>query len=330
MTDGVNTRSWQMTLPTAITVWAIIVAAAAIAGVWLGYSGRQFAIALTVAAALFAFEFWLAAPKVLSRAQTFLGSLAPIVPLAAVILYSLGVTGSGRWLIAGAGYAVIPPLLLASAAGKAPGVWQDYAAAVFIWIAIWLQPPYRMLYRVFPYPPPLQHTLSILLALSTAVAGYILVRRLEGAGYGVEWKPGFGTAFLFSFFIFAAIAIPLGLKIHFITFGPNFSRMHPLSLVVAAVGISFFTAWPEEFFFRGILQNCLTRNLNNKWLGLVAASVIFGFSHILHAPAPNWKYVLLATIAGLFYGRAYMKTGSIFPGVLVHGLVDFTWHILFR
>ncbi len=317
-----------MTLPTAIVVWAIVVAMAAVAGVWLGFSGHRFAVALAIAAALFAFEFWLAAPKVLARARASLGTLAPLIPLAAVIIYSLAVTGSGRWLLAGAGYAIIPPLLLASAAGKAPGAWQDYVAAVIIWIAIWLEPPNRMLYHVFPYPPALEHTLSILLALSTAVAAYILVRRLEGVGYAIEWKRGFGMAFLFSFFIFAAIAIPLGIKIHFISFAPSLSRIR--GLPVAAIGIFFFTAWPEEFFFRGILQNCLTRNLKNKWLGLVAASVIFGFSHILHAPVPNWKYVVLATIAGLFYGRAYMKTGSIFPGVLVHGLVDLTWHVLFK
>ena len=58
--------------------------------------------------------------------------------------------------------------------------------------------------------------------------------------------------------------------------------------------------------------------------------MIFGLSHIFHAPYPNWKYVLLATIAGLFYGHAWMKTGSLLPGVLVHALVDISWHVLFR
>lgn len=316
-----------MTLPVAIAVWAVIVGVTAYLGIWLGFSGHRFAIALAVGAGLFAFEFWLAAPKVLERARP-LGMLAPLVPLAAAILYSLAVTGSGRWLLAGAGYAIIPALLLASSAGKPPGTWEDYAAAVFIWLAVWPNPPYRMLYHVFPYPPPLEHTLSILLAISTAVAAYILVRRLEGVGYAIEWRKGFGPAFAFSFFIFAAIAIPLGIKIHFIAFNPTLARLR--SFPLAAAGIFFFIAWPEEFFFRGILQNCLTRSFNNKWAGLLLASVIFGFSHILHAPAPNWKYVLLATIAGIFYGRAYMKTGSIFPAVLVHGLVDLTWHFLFK
>lgn len=321
-----------MTLPAAIALWTLIVAGTATAGVWLGLSGHRFVIALGVAAALFAFEFWLAAPRTLERAQAFLGghgrALAPLVPLAAVILYSLGVTGSGRWLLVGVAYVAVPSLLLASSAGKPPGTWEDYAAAIFIWLAVWLEPPARLLYHIFPYPPPLEHTLSILLALSTAVAAYLLLRRVDGVGYAVEWRRGFGSAFFFSFVIFAVIAIPLGIRIHFITFGPSLARVR--ALPVAAIGILFFTAWPEEFLFRGIVQNCLTRSFNNKWAALIVASVIFGFSHILHAPSPNWKYVLLATIAGVFYGRAYMKTGSLLPGALVHALVDLTWHVLFR
>ena len=255
-------------------------------------------------------------------------ALAPIVLLAAVIIYSLGVTGSGKWLLVGAIYVVVPALLLATSAGKSPGTFADYAAAVLIWLGIWLLPPYRLLYYIFPYPPPLQHTLSILLALSTAVAAYLLLRRLDGIGYAVEWRRGFGFAFAFNFVVFAAIAILLGMKIGFLAFDPTMSRLR--SLPVAAVGILFFTAWPEEFLFRGILQNCLSRTFKNQWAGLIAASIIFGFSHILHAPVPNWKYVLLATIAGIFYGRAWMKTGSLLPGTLVHALIDLSWHILFR
>jgi uncharacterized protein len=327
-----NSRSLQLTLPVAITIWAILIASTAIAGAWLGFGGLRFAIALTVAALLFAFEFWLAAPRVLDRARNWVGShgyrLAPIVPLVGVVVYSLGVTGSGRWLVAGALYAILPALLLSTAAGKPAGAWTDYATAAFIWLAIWLTPPYRLLYHIFPYPPPLEHTLSILMALSTAVAAYILLRRLDGVGYAVEWRRGFAFEFAFNFILFAAIAIPLGMKIGFLTFDPTIARIR--SIPVAGVGILFFTAWPEEFFFRGIVQNCLTRSFKNQWAGLAVAAVIFGFSHILHSPAPNWKYVLLATIAGIFYGRAWIKTGSILPGTLVHALVDLSWHVLFR
>jgi membrane protease YdiL (CAAX protease family) len=321
-----------MNLPTAIVVWTIIVAATSVAGVHLGFGGRRFAVALGVAAVLFAFEFWLAAPVALARARDWLGghgrALAPIVPLFAVILYSFGVRGSWQWMLAGAAYAVIPSLLLATSAGKAPGTWEDYAAAIFIWAAVWPTPPYRLLYHIFPYPLPLMHTLSILMALSTGVAAYVLLRRLDGIGYAFEWKRGFGWNFAFHFVALAAIAIPLGLAIRFLTFAPTLARVR--ALPVAAIGILLFTAWPEEFLFRGVLQNCLSRTFKNQWAGLIVASVIFGFSHILHSPVPNWKYVVLATIAGLFYGRAWMKTGSLLPGTLVHALIDLSWHILFR
>jgi hypothetical protein len=250
--------------------------------------------------------------------------LAPLVPLFAVLVYSFAVSGNLKMMLAGAAYAVLPALLLARGAGKPPGIWEDYAAAVVIWLPV----EFRWMYRIFPYPPPLTHVLTILMALSTGVAAFILLRRLEGVGYGIEWRRGFAWIVALYFMIFAAIAIPFGIGMHFLAFAPSLHREHFLPL--SAVGILFFTAWPEEFLFRGILQNLLSHTMKNEWAGLVVTSVIFGLSHIFHAPYPNWKYVLLATVAGLFYGHAWMRTRSIVPGTLVHAFVDISWRILFR
>jgi len=192
------------------------------------------------------------------------------------------------------------------------------------------------MYRLFPYPPPLIHVFTILMALSTGVAAFVYVRRLEGIGYAVEWRRGFAWNFGFHFVVFAAIAIPLGLRLGFLAFNPMLPRIRsvPLSGIatfpISALGILFFTAWPEEFLFRGILQNLLSRTLKNEWAGLIVASALFGLSHIVHAPYPNWRYAAIATIAGLFYGRTWMKTRSLVPGTLIHALVDISWHILFR
>jgi uncharacterized protein len=324
--------SWQLKFSTALAVWALIVAAAAFEGVRRGFHGRAFFIALAVAAALFAFELLLAAPRVLQFAQGALGGraayLGSLVPLFAVLSYSLSVTGSWQLLLLGAAYAVLPALLLASSAGKSPGTWEDNAAFLLIALPVVLPVPTRLLYRVFPYPPPLSHTLTILMALSTAVAAFVLLRRLDGVGYAVAWSRGFTTNFALHFAIFAAIAIPVGVKLGFLEYQPSLVRGRSSPLTV--LGILFFTAWPEEFLFRGLLQNLLSRAMNNPWTGLAVASVIFGFSHIFHAPYPNWKYVLLATIAGLFYGHVWMRTRSLLPGTFVHALVDVSWHILFR
>ena len=198
-------KSWQMSFPTAFVVWAFVVAAAAVEGVRLGFHGRAFFIALGIAALLFAFELFLAAPRVLAAAQRALGGrgalLAPLAPLFGVLLYSLAVTGDWKMLLFGAAYAVLPALLLASSAGKSPGTWEDYAALLIIWLPIALPVPYRLMYRVFPYPPPLTHTLSILMALSTAVAAFVLLRRLDGVGYAVAWGRGFTANFALHFAI---------------------------------------------------------------------------------------------------------------------------------
>jgi len=317
-----------MSLPVAVAIWAVVVLLAAFAGIRLGYSGSRFAIALVVAAALFAFEFFLAAPKVLGTVQGTLGqrgaTVTALAPLFAVLIYSLGVGGNWKYTLIGAAYAVLPALLLASSAGR-PGVTcMDYAAAAIVWLPV----EFRWMYRLFSFPPQLTHTLTILLALSTGVAAFVVLRRLEGVGYAIEWVRCSGWIVLSHFLLFAAIAVPLGIGIGFIAYDPSVARLR--SLPVAVIGITFFTAWPEEFLFRGILQNLFSRTLKSQWVCLAVASVVFGLSHILHAPFPNWKYVILATIAGVFYGHAWMKTGSLLPGALVHALVDISWHVLFR
>jgi uncharacterized protein len=324
----VNSKSWQMSRTIAAAIWAAVVLLTAITGIHLGYSGPRFWTALGVAAALFAFELFLAAPRVLSGVQAALGQhggvLAVLVPLFAVLIYSLGVSGNWKYTLIGAAYAVVPALLLAGSASKPAGTWSDYAAVVLIWLPI----EFRWMYGVFPFPPELTHTITVLMALSTGVAAFVLLRRLDGIGYAIEWKRGAGANVLLHFLVFIAIAIPAGIAMKFIAFDASMARLR--SLPLAVVGITLFTAWPEEFLFRGVLQNLLSRTLNNQRAGLAVASVVFGLSHILHAPFPNWKYVILATIAGFFYGHAWMKSGSLLPGALIHALVDISWHLLFR
>jgi len=318
-----------MKLPFAAAVWAAVVVFAAILGIRLGYTSARFGVALLVASALFAFELFLAAPSVLGKVQELFGgragTIAPLV-LIAILVYSFCVTGDWRLGLIGAAYAVLPALLLARSAGRPPGTWEDYAAALLIWLPV----EFRWMYRIFPYPQELTHTLTILMALGTGVAAFVVLRRLDDVGYAVEWRRGFGWNVAVHFIVFVCIAVPLGIKIGFLTFDPTLARLHALSALGVAAGITLFTAWPEEFLFRGILQNLLSRSLKNRWASLAVASAIFGLSHIFHSPYPNWKYVLLATVAGLFYGHAWMKTGSLLPGALVHALVDISWHVVFR
>ena len=171
------------------------------------------------------------------------------------------------------------------------------------------------------------NVLPLLLAINVALAAFLFVRRMEGIGYSIGWRRGWINAVVLSFLVVAAIDIPAGLALHFIRFDPYAAPWRGLPL--ALLGTFILTAWPEEFFFRGLLQNSLRNTLRSENAGWLAASVLFGLSHIGNNGFPNWRYALLATVAGLGYGIAWRKTASIFPAAMVHTLVNVAWHLLF-
>jgi membrane protease YdiL (CAAX protease family) len=166
-----------------------------------------------------------------------------------------------------------------------------------------------------------------MLAVNIAIAGFLLLRRTKDIGYTIGWGTHWTLYILGGLILIACIVIPLGLKLHFLIYSPHFSQWK--SFLPLSVAILFFTAWPEELLFRGLLQNFLSRAFNNNTAGWITASILFGFSHITNMHFPNWRYVLLATIAGLFYGWTWRKTGSIFASAIVHASVDILWHFLF-
>jgi len=322
------TRSYELNAGFALAAWAALLATGMLLGLRMGFGGWRFALAIAACGILLAGYFAAAAPKMQERLRASLGirggALAVLVPLGAYAMYASGVSEDWKFGLLGAAYVLIPTLLLTAVPAGNRSSLLDYAAVLVIGLPV----VFRWMYQLFPYPPPLTHTFTILLAVNAGLAAFIFARRLSGTGYAMEWRSGFAKAVGVNLLLFTVIAIPLGEAIGFIHWEPSLVRLRSVPLM--AVGILFFTAWPEEFLFRGLLQNLLARTFRNQRAGLIVAAVIFGFSHILHAPFPNWKYVILATIAGIFYGRAWMKTGSLVPGAIVHGCVDVLWHLLFR
>lgn len=325
----------QLSPAVALGLWAALCLAATFYASWQGFGGRRFAVTLGVFAFFFAVEILVAARGVQERVAGFfssrgalsLATLLALLPFIAYLIYALG-TNTFLWQRGGiaAVCTFLPPLLLASAGKQKLGVWQDYAAAA----ALWLPWKIHWLHGLWPYPEErLGYVLAVLLAMNVGLAAFLFVRRLDGVGYSIAWGRGWGVAVALNFVLFAAIAIPLGQVIHFVRFDPAYS--HLKTLPVTALGIFFFTAWPEEFLFRGLLQNLFSRTFSSAEVGWLVASVTFGLAHITnYGVFPNWRYVVLATIAGIFYGRAWRRTGSIFASALVHTLVNTTWHFFFR
>jgi len=62
--------------------------------------------------------------------------------------------------------------------------------------------------------------------------------------------------------------------------------------------IFLFIAVPEELFFRAWVQNLLERRVGRR-TALVITAVLFGLSHFNKRSAHfNWRYVVLASVAG--------------------------------
>jgi len=63
----------------------------------------------------------------------------------------------------------------------------------------------------------------------------------------------------------------------------------------------------------------------------VAASRIFGCAHLDNGPQPlpNWRYAILATIAGFAYGKVFHKSSTVTSSAILHTLVDWMKHFFF-
>ena len=102
--------------------------------------------------------------------------------------------------------------------------------------------------------------------------------------------------------------------------------------MTAAVGIIFVgTALPEEILFRALIQNLLMQRFGSGAGTLFVASFIFGCAHLDNGPQrlPNWRYMILATIAGFAYGKVFHKSSTVLSSAGLHMLVDWVKHFLF-
>jgi hypothetical protein len=93
--------------------------------------------------------------------------------------------------------------------------------------------------------------------------------------------------------------------------------------------IFIFVAVPEELFFRAWVQNFLERRVG-RCAALAITAFLFGLSHFNKRSAHfNWRYVILATVAGIFYGRAWRENRRLPASAITHASVDAIWTFWF-
>lgn len=201
------------------------------------------------------------------------------------------------------------------------GSWRDFAVLLALGLAVdlrWLEPAW----------PRGLAALGKMLLLDAGIFGFLVVRKLEGVGFDLRLTWRDLRRGLFEYLLYAIIAVPLGLWLGFLHLHSILGS--PLRLIGAFVFTFVFIAIPEELFFRGWLQNLLERRMG-RYKALLVTALIFGLSHFnkraLHF---NWRYVLMAAIAGIFYGRAWRAQRRVGASAVTHASVDTTWSIWLR
>jgi membrane protease YdiL (CAAX protease family) len=140
-----------------------------------------------------------------------------------------------------------------------------------------------------------------------------------------EWIAG-ARYFLYSL----PLIVPLALLTGFVG-RPVSSLSAKLALTALAtfLGMLWVVALAEEFFFRGLLQQWMVKLTGSRAAGLAVASLAFGAAHLGFRAFPNWKFALIATVAGVFYGLAFMRSGSIRASMVTHALLATCWRVFF-
>lgn len=249
-------------------------------------------------------------------------------PAALAIPYLLVACGAGvfRWEWF-ALYALLPvsiALVLGHAARvdrDQHGNWRDFLVLILLGLAVdlrWFEGAWPAHLAIF----------NKILLLDAGIYGFVFVRELDGTGFDLRLRWKDIAIGLREWAFYVPIALALGLSLGFL-------HLHPIwpgfaAIAGAWVFTFFFIAVPEELFFRGWLQNLLEKRLG-RWGALIVTACLFGLAHFNKRSAHfNWRYVLLAAIAGIFYGRAWRAQCRVGASAVTHATVDAIWSLWLR
>ena len=196
------------------------------------------------------------------------------------------------------------------------GNWRDFLVLTLLGLAVDL----RWLERAWPAHLAI---FSKMILLDAGIYGFLFVRQLDGVGFDLLLRRRDVVTGLREFVWYTPIAVVLGLWLRFLHVHAVVPRVS--TVLFAYVFTFLFIAVPEELFFRGWLQNLMERRLGRR-PSLLLTSILFGLSHFnKRAVHFNWRYVVLAAIAGFFYGRAWRAERRVGASAITHACVDTVW-----
>ena len=245
-----------------------------------------------------------------------------------VVALRLGVLSLPLTLVLAA-YTLLPALcILLQGADAGRATWLDLIVILMLWLPIELNVGAQLIPR---YAQGLLHTVAYGIALTLALVLFLGFRGMKGMKYNLPRRTMDLVDPLIAFAAVAPVLIVLGLLLAFI---PAFHVPGNVSAAGAARTFGFIfvaTALPEEILFRALIQNWLMQKFGATTPVLIAASLIFGCAHLNNGPQPlpNWRYLILASIAGFAYGKVFQRASSAIASMTLHALIDATKHLFF-
>jgi len=259
-----------------------------------------------------------------SRPAAIFTAPAILTGLFCTIAAGLGAL-SGPLAILMAVYTMMPVACAYWIRDQEPPCWQDFLIIGLLWF------PLEFSVGRFWTPRAVQGPLHIAAYGVSVLLGlliFLMFRRLRGMKYNLPRSAGDFRNPLLGFAVAAPVLIVVGRLVGFLPPFHTPGRMDPITLGGQYLVIFAATALPEEILFRGLIQNSLMQKFGPSFKVLAVAAVIFGCAHLDNGPQalPNWRYALVATIAGLVYGRVFQKSGSVFASASLHALVNLIKH----
>ena len=103
---------------------------------------------------------------------------------------------------------------------------------------------------------------------------------------------------------------------------------YPMPGLLFAAVMMAFVGFAEELIFRGFLFKAILKGGNVK-TAIIVSSVTFGLGHILNLfigqdPVETLVQIAFAVAVGLVFTMAFYKSGSLWPCILAHSLIDVT------
>jgi len=223
------------------------------------------------------------------------------------------------------------PVICAYAQGPGrgnPPTWTDFAVILILWLPVEFSAGQQWVPK---HVQGMVHSLAYGIAILLALWVFLIFRSIQGMKYNLPWQARDLIYPFLAFVVIAPILIFVGLRSSFI------APFHvPRQLTVPTLVTRFFlilvaTALPEEILFRALIQNFLMQKRGSSNRILFLSAFIFGCAHLNNGPGPlpNWRYMAIATIAGIAYGKVFQKTSTVFSPAILHATVNTAKHTFF-